>query len=93
MQLTQLEVLEEKINTAIQVIKKLQTENNELKTYNMELIKKVQEHENTIQKLHEEYQILKDQQNSTLFNKEEEIKHKVEGILAKLDSLQQIATF
>ena len=95
MQLDQLEILEEKINTAIQVINKLQAENNELKKYNMELIKRVQEHETTIQKLHEEYQILKDQQNNTNFNneKEEEIKHKVEGILAKLDTLQQISTF
>ena len=90
----QLDSLEEKINKAIRVINNLQAENEELKKYNMELINKVQENEKTIQRLREEYQNLKDHQDISHITKEkeEEIRHKVEGMLAKLDSLQHISS-
>ena len=93
-QYNQLEILEGKINKTIQLIDKLQAENNELKRYNAELINKVQEQEKINQKLRKGYHKLKEQQNNSHFTleKEEEIKQKVEGMLAKLDNLQHISS-
>ena len=89
----QLEILEKKINNTIQLINNLQAENSGLKKYNAELINRVQEQEKSIQRLREEYQKLKELQNISHFNeKEEEIKQKVKGMLAKLDNLQHFST-
>lgn len=89
MEYNQLEVLEEKINKAIQLISELQAENSELKKYNMELITKAQENEKTIRRLQEEYKNLKDHQDQSEIyrEKEEKIQKKIHEILDKLDKI------
>ncbi len=88
----QLDILEEKINRLIAIVNQLQSEKNILKDENAELLKKIQEKEETIQQFRDEYQKFREYQDDSGVNRkrEEEIKQKIESMLAKLDGLTQI---
>lgn len=86
----ELDILEDRITKAVELINILRHENEELKQQNAELLTKAEENEGIIQKLREDYQNLNQLQEQTeqYREKEEKIKSKVEGMLSKLESLQ-----
>jgi len=88
----QLDVLDEKINKAIEIINTLQAENNRLKEQNQELIDKLGQYDELLRQFEHENKILKDATNQLNFtnDKQEVIKQKLETMLLKLDNLQQI---
>ncbi|MBN1154680.1 cell division protein ZapB [candidate division KSB1 bacterium] len=88
----QLDVLDDKINKAIEIINSLQAENNRLKDQNQELINKLGEYDELLKKLTHENEDLKTTagQSNIKDNKQEIIKQKLETILLKLDNLQQV---
>lgn len=91
MDLEQLDVLETKVNQAIQCIENLKLENQELRRVNQELQSESQGKELLIQQLREEksnLEKLQNQSSSIDKEKEERIKSKVELMLSKLDELQ-----
>ncbi|RMD89529.1 MAG: cell division protein ZapB [Calditrichaeota bacterium] len=90
MELEKLELLEEKINQAVQLIERLKMENKELKQLNDDLREENMAKDRMIQQLKEENQHLHQMQleNTLGTEKEEEIKSKIEQILNQLDELE-----
>ncbi len=89
MDLKQLDDLEERINQAVGLIEKLRIENQELQRANQQLRSDAQSREILFQKLQEENEHLRKQQNESALGKEKEerIRSKVEQMLARLDEL------
>jgi FtsZ-binding cell division protein ZapB len=92
MDLQQFEVLENKISQAIGVIQKLKLENRELQKQVQALQEENQEKDKKLGALQEEMQKIKDgaQESQQLKMREEEIRSKVERMLAKLEELQSV---
>jgi FtsZ-binding cell division protein ZapB len=90
MDLQKLEVLENKVSQAINAVQKLKQENRELQTQVQALQKENQEKDAQLVALREEMQKLKDnaQESHQFKAREEEIRSKVEKMLAKLEELQ-----
>lgn len=86
----QLEILEAKINQALELIEKLRTENRELRHVNSELQSESESKDLIIQQLKEENQNLQHTkiESSIGKEKEEKIKNKVEHMLNRLEELQ-----
>jgi len=90
MDLQKFEDLENRISQTISLIQKLKQENRELQKQIQTLQEENQEKDKTLGALQEEMQKLKDQpQESRQFKaREEEVRSKVEKMLAKLEELQ-----
>jgi FtsZ-binding cell division protein ZapB len=90
MDLQQFEILENKISQAISAIQKLKQENRELEKRLQALREENQEKDKMLGALQEEIQKLKDntQESQQFKTREEEIRSKVEKMLAKLEELQ-----
>ncbi|MFQ6113262.1 MAG: cell division protein ZapB [bacterium] len=90
MDMNQLEILEAKINQAVELIEKLRSENQELRNLNRELRTESETKDLTIQQLKEENKNFQQMQahSSLGRDKEEKIKSKVEQMLSRLDELQ-----
>lgn len=90
MELEQLEVLERKINQAVQLIENLRNQNEILVKENGELRKELQTSSQRIQQLEEQVESLNQTAGESALNKEKEekIKSKVENMLVKLEELQ-----
>lgn len=90
MDLQQFEILENKISQAISTIQKLKQENRELQLRLQTLQEENQEKDKKLDALQEEMQKIKDNtQASQQFKvQEEQIRGKVEKMLAKLEELQ-----
>jgi FtsZ-binding cell division protein ZapB len=90
MDLQKFEILENKISEAISLIQKLRQENRELQTQVQTLQKENQDKDAQLGALREEVQKLKDnaQESHQFKAREEEIRSKVEKMLAKLEELQ-----
>ncbi|MCG3118470.1 MAG: hypothetical protein ALAOOOJD_00681 [bacterium] len=90
MDLQQFEILENKISQAISTIQKLKQENSELQKRILSLQEESQEKDKEFGALQAEMQKLKDhaQESQQSKTREEEIRSKVEKMLAKLEELQ-----
>lgn len=90
--LLELENLEEKINKAVELIQKLNSNNQQLKEKNEDLLKQVNEQEIEIQKFTEETQNSKENEESLFLykEKEEKIRIKIQQMLEKLDSFEKL---
>lgn len=90
MDLQQLEVLEQRITRAVELIEKFKTENGELQEALTACKAAAESQERVIQQLKEENQNLRllQSENSLGKEKEERIRNKVEQMLSKLDELQ-----
>jgi FtsZ-binding cell division protein ZapB len=90
MDLQQFEILETKISQAISTIQKLKQENREMEKRLQILQEENQEKEKMLGALQEEMQKIKDnaQESQHFKTREEEIRGKVEKMLAKLEELQ-----
>jgi len=88
----QLDDLETKINKAIEIINSLQAENKRLKEQNQELIHKIGQYDEILKNFQQENELLRNSsgQSNVNYQKQEEIKQKLENMLLKLDNLQQI---
>jgi FtsZ-binding cell division protein ZapB len=86
----QLDILEAKINQALELIEKLRTENRELRHLISELRSESESKDLLIQQLKEENQNLQQMKidSSMGKDKEEKIKDKVEHMLNRLEELQ-----
>lgn len=86
----QLEILEAKINQAVEMIDRLKNENQELQNGNRELRAESESKDLIIQQLKEENQNLQQMkiESSIDKEKEEKIKSKVDKMLSRLDELQ-----
>ena len=93
MDYTELDNLEANIKKAIEVIQKLQSENHRLKQENNNLLNRIRENERTInqlKKLSQDNGYVVDQIHS--YDKEGKIKQKIQQMLEKLESFQQLST-
>lgn len=90
MEMAQLEILEGKINQAVNLIDQLKSENQRLINENNEIRSESQSRELMIQQLKEDNENLKQTQAQSSMSPENEqkIKDKVEQMLKKLDQLQ-----
>jgi len=86
----QIDILEDKINMAIELISRLRKENRQLEQQNSELLERAEKSETALKMLQEEFQHLTAIQNETesYQKREKVIKDKVEAMLSKLDSIQ-----
>lgn len=86
----QLDILEDKINLAVELISRLREENQQLDQENSELRERVEKGENALKTLQEEFQHFTTmQQEAENYKKKEElIKEKVEAMLSKMESIQ-----
>ena len=94
MDYTELEKIEANIKNAIEVIQKLQSENHRLKQENNNLLNRIRENERTInqlKKLSQDNGYVVDQING-YDEKEGKIKKKIQQMLEKLESFQQLST-
>lgn len=94
MDYTELDNLEANIKKAIEVIQKLQSENHRLKQENNNLLNRIRENERTInqlKKLSQDNGYVVDQINS-YDEKEGKMKQKIQQMLEKLESFQQLST-
>jgi len=89
MDLQQFEILENKISQAISMIQKLKQENGELQKRVETLQEETQEKDKMLGALQEELQQMKDnaQESQQFKTREEEIRSKVEKMLARLEEL------
>ncbi|MBD3288614.1 hypothetical protein GF337_07410 [candidate division KSB1 bacterium] len=92
MQPNQLDLLEIKVKKILTLIEKIQAEKDQLQKDNLHLKKIIKSRESEIERIKDEYKHLKkNTRSSSLFiEKEREIKDKIEGMLAKLDSIENI---
>lgn len=92
MQHNQLDELEIKVNKILKIIERIQAENDNLQNENLRLKETIKSQEKEIERIKREYKHLQKStvNSSTLIEKEKEIRNKIEGMLAKLDSLQDI---
>jgi wyosine [tRNA(Phe)-imidazoG37] synthetase (radical SAM superfamily) len=76
----------------LKFIERIQAENKKLKKKNLQLKEAIKKHEQEIERIAREYKHLKKSSvnSSLLIEKEKEIKNKIEGMLAKLESLENI---
>jgi FtsZ-binding cell division protein ZapB len=90
MDLQQFEILENKISQTINTIQQLKQENRDLQKRLQALQEENQEKDKKLGTLQEEMQKLKDhpQESQQFKTREEEIRSKVEKMLAKLEELQ-----
>ncbi|MFQ5823695.1 MAG: hypothetical protein ACE5JB_06540 [bacterium] len=90
MEMEQLEILETKINQAVELIGKLKKENQEMLNSNRELRTESESKDLIIQQLKEENKNLQQMHSKSSLGKEKEekIKSKVEQMLSRLDDLQ-----
>ncbi len=88
----QLDVLEIKVNKIVKLIERIQAEKDTLQQENQQLRGAIKKHEQEIERIKREYKRLKKSSinSSLLIEKEKEIKNKIEGMLSKLNSLQNI---
>ena len=94
MDYTELEKLEANIKNAIDVIQKLQSENQRLKQENHNLINRIKENEriiNQLKRLSQDNGYVADQLSS-YETKEGKIKQKLQQMLEKLESYQHLST-
>jgi len=86
----ELEVLEERVSRAVELIHRLKSENQTLHLQNQELKVRLEEHERTIAELQAQSASLMELQaeRDRYREREQLIRHKVESLLAKLDSLE-----
>ena len=94
MDYTELDNLEANIKKAIEVIQKLQSENHRLKQDNNNLLNRIRENERTInqlKKLSQDNGYVVDQIHS-YDEKEGKMKQKIQQMLEKLESFQQLST-
>ncbi|MBN1351954.1 cell division protein ZapB [candidate division KSB1 bacterium] len=86
----QIDILEDRINQAVDLIARLKEENRHLKQQNSELRERAEESEKTLKMLQDEFQHLTNAQKETENFKEREalLKRKVEAMLSKLDTIQ-----
>ena len=94
MDYTELDNLEANIKKAIEVIQKLQSENHRLKKENNNLLNRIRENERTInqlKKLSQDNGYVVDQIHS-YDEKEGKMKQKIQQMLEKLESFQQLST-
>jgi len=86
----QIDILEDKINMAIELISRLRKENRQLEQQNSELLERAEKSETALKMLQEEFHHLTAIQNETesYQKREKVIKDKVEAMLSKLDSIQ-----
>ncbi len=94
MDYTELDNLEANIKKAIEVIQKLQSENHRLKQENNNLLNRIRENERTInqlKKLSQDNGYVVDQIHS-YDEKEGKMKQKIQQMLEKLESFQQLST-
>lgn len=89
MEFQSLEELEERVSRAVEIMNQFREENQELHNQNRELMAKVEEYENRLQKLQAENVELREAQHKSEQSvvHQEEIKKKIEGMLSKLDNL------
>ncbi len=94
MELEQLEILERKINQAVNFIEKLKLENQTLKDEVVELRSQSKSKDEIINQLKEENHNLKLMQSEASLGKEkeEQIRSRVEQMLSKLDELEYLNT-
>lgn len=92
MEIQQLDILEERITRAIDLIGQLKSENEELKGRVIEIEGESQSKQRLIEQLKEENQGLRLLHNEASLGKEkqEKIRSKVEQMLSKLDELQEL---
>ena len=94
MDYTELDNLEANIKKTIEVIQKLQSENHRLKQENNNLLNRIRENERTInqlKKLSQDNGYVVDQIHS-YDEKEGKMKQKIQQMLEKLESFQQLST-
>lgn len=94
MELEQLEILERKINQAVNFIEKMKLENQTLKDEVVELRSQSKSKDEIINQLKEENHNLKLMQSEASLGKEkeEQIRSRVEQMLSKLDELEYLNT-
>lgn len=85
-----IDILEDKINMAVELIARLKKENRELKQQNLEMKSQLEKDQETLQKLQAEYDALITQQSeiADFKTREAKVKDKVEGMLSKLNAIQ-----
>lgn len=86
----QIDILEDKINMAVDLIVRLREENRQLTQQNLELREKAEESEKALKMLKDEFQHLTMVKEETENMKKREVlvKSKVEAMLSKLDAIQ-----
>jgi len=86
----QIDILEDKINMAVELISRLKNENRELKKQNMEMKQLVEKNNEALQKLQADYDALlaKQEEANEYQAREAKVKDKVEGMLNKLNAIQ-----
>ena len=85
-----LDILEEKINMAVELIARLREQNHRLKEENGHLRSRMEERELELKTIQEEFQHLSTikQETQNYQEREKLIKGKVESMLSKLDAVQ-----
>jgi len=86
----QIDILENKINMAVDLIMRLREENRQLKQDNHELQEKAEENDKALRLLQDEFQHLSavHEEAENLQKHEDLLKAKVEAMLAKLEGIQ-----
>lgn len=89
---TELDKLENNIQRAIEMIQKLKSENQRLKQENHNLLNRIRENEKIIQELKNQFQADGDIVDQVYIYKEKEgkIKNKIQQMLEKLETFQQL---
>lgn len=89
---TELDKLENNVQRAIEMIQKLKSENQRLKQENHNLLNRIRENEKIIQELKNQFQADGDIVDQVYSYKEKEgkIKQKIQQMLEKLETFQQL---
>lgn len=86
----QIDVLEDKINMAVELLAKLKSENQELKQRIADLLQKLDASEQAFQQMKADYEAIQNNQDDyiEIKQREERVREKVEGMLNKLNAIQ-----
>ena len=86
----QIDILEDKINMAVELLARLKKENQDFKQRNADLQQKLEASEHAFEQMKADYDALLNNQEdvSLIKQREEKVREKVEGMLNKLNSIQ-----
>jgi len=86
----QIEILEDKINLAVELIARLKNENRELKQRNAEIMQQLEASELAFKQMKADFENLQTRQEDyfQIKQREEKVREKVEGMLQKLNAIQ-----
>lgn len=86
----QIEILEDKINLAVELIARLKNENRELKQRNAEIAQQLEASELAFKQMKVDFDNLQTRQEDyfQIKQREEKVREKVDGMLQKLNAIQ-----